>query len=272
MGLGIYNPRVSQWLSVDKPLINGKYLNFEHHGGVLNSFNLGSYTYCRQSPIVLIDPDGNQYNNSIILKPMGYKPYTIRGRTYQAQVGYYQYTKPAAHLLGLVSGVREENILNAKVKFSRLGDAGASLATGSSTNDATITHYYSKYEYDSHTDGSSFRDFFKRNAHEVGHIPQLKDGNANHIAGSLYEYAQNVLSGQHWHGGSYSTKEPEADWGEKIFNDFIDFTDKSYGPDSLKNLFRSNSDEKVIETIDLWWQNFNDSNLKKDEKESNNQG
>ncbi len=59
-GARYYDSRISIWASVDKPLIDGKYLNFEHNGGVKNSFNLASYSYCRQNPVYYLDPDGNQ--------------------------------------------------------------------------------------------------------------------------------------------------------------------------------------------------------------------
>jgi len=59
-GARYFDPKISLWLSVDAPLINGKYMNGKHNGGVYNSFNLNGYAYCYQSPAVLIDPDGNQ--------------------------------------------------------------------------------------------------------------------------------------------------------------------------------------------------------------------
>jgi len=62
LGSRYYNPRESVWLSVDPPLINGKYMNGEHNGGVYNSFNLNGYIYCYQNPVKLLDPDGNQTN------------------------------------------------------------------------------------------------------------------------------------------------------------------------------------------------------------------
>jgi RHS repeat-associated protein len=65
-GARYYDPRISIWASVDKPLIDGEYMNFEHDGGVLNSFNLAPYAYCRLSPVILIDPDGNQVYPKIL--------------------------------------------------------------------------------------------------------------------------------------------------------------------------------------------------------------
>jgi hypothetical protein len=54
------------WLSVD-PLANFNpfmddehYIDGDHNGGVLNSFNHNSYGYCYQNPVRLIDPNGKQ--------------------------------------------------------------------------------------------------------------------------------------------------------------------------------------------------------------------
>ena len=52
------------WLSVDAPLINGYYLDGNHDGGVYNSFNLAAYSFCRQNPVIYIDPDGNQFKRT----------------------------------------------------------------------------------------------------------------------------------------------------------------------------------------------------------------
>ncbi|MDR1876288.1 MAG: N-acetylmuramoyl-L-alanine amidase [Flavobacteriaceae bacterium] len=59
-GARYYDSKVSVWLSVDKPLIDGTYLSGKHNGGVYNSSNLNGYAYCYQNPVRLIDPDGNQ--------------------------------------------------------------------------------------------------------------------------------------------------------------------------------------------------------------------
>ncbi len=65
-GARYYDPRISIWLSVD-PLANVDYLmndeayiNGEHNGGVVNSFNHNSYAYTYQNPIRYIDPNGKQ--------------------------------------------------------------------------------------------------------------------------------------------------------------------------------------------------------------------
>jgi hypothetical protein len=53
---------------VDKPLIDGTYLNGKHNGGVYNFFNLNGYIYCYQNPVRLIDPDGNQTISPFIIE------------------------------------------------------------------------------------------------------------------------------------------------------------------------------------------------------------
>ena len=65
-GARYYDPRLSIWTSVD-PLANFNpfmddehYILGQHNGGVFNSFNQASYSYCYQNPIVLIDPNGKQ--------------------------------------------------------------------------------------------------------------------------------------------------------------------------------------------------------------------
>lgn len=64
-GARYYNPRVSQWLSVDPPIFD-VYLDGLHNRGVYNSRNLGVYMYTYNNPVTLIDPNGLQtrYSNT----------------------------------------------------------------------------------------------------------------------------------------------------------------------------------------------------------------
>ena len=54
------------WLSTD-PLSGYNpnnetehYIDGQHNGGVYNSFNLNTYGYCYQNPVLLVDPNGKQ--------------------------------------------------------------------------------------------------------------------------------------------------------------------------------------------------------------------
>jgi RHS repeat-associated protein len=55
-GARYYDPQVSIWVSVD-PILK-KYLSGKVNGGVLNSKNLGLYSYTYNNPVILIDPNG----------------------------------------------------------------------------------------------------------------------------------------------------------------------------------------------------------------------
>ena len=237
-GARYMNPVASIWYGVD-PLAE-KYPN------------VNGYCYTMDNPIKYLDPNGKQSENSIILarNPLG---------------GYY-FTPAAAHLLHLVSGVNEQQILYANVIFEEtgilngsIGTAGSSLTAGKDPDHAIITHYYYNFKNNMtyrETNGAFFYEFTERNAHEVGHIPQLKG--TRHLVGSVYQYLRNILSGQNWHDGSYSTKEKEADKGAITFRKFSAFIDKNYKKKGLEKLFKNknNFQDQIIERLDQWWKAF----------------
>ena len=237
-GARYMNPMASIWYGVD-PLAE-KYPN------------VNGYCYTMDNPIKYLDPNGKQSENSIILarNPLG---------------GYY-FTPAAAHLLHLVSGVNEQQILYANVIFEEtgilngsIGTAGSSLTAGKDPDHAIITHYYYNFKNNMtyrETNGAFFYEFTERNAHEVGHIPQLKG--TRHLVGSVYQYLRNILSGQNWHDGSYSTKEKEADKGAITFRKFSAFIDKNYKKKGLEKLFKNknNFQDQIIERLDQGWKAF----------------
>ena len=65
-GARYYDPRFSLWTSTDplsgyNPIFEVEhYIDGQHNGGVLNSFNHNTYSYCYLNPIALIDPNGKQ--------------------------------------------------------------------------------------------------------------------------------------------------------------------------------------------------------------------
>lgn len=58
--------RYSMWISTDplsgyNPIFEKEhYIDGQHNGGVLNSFNHNTYGYCYQNPVKLVDPNGKQ--------------------------------------------------------------------------------------------------------------------------------------------------------------------------------------------------------------------
>ncbi|WP_221405059.1 RHS repeat-associated core domain-containing protein [Apibacter adventoris] len=65
-GARYYNPWESVWLSTDplsgyNPIMETEYyIDGQHNKGVFNSFNLNTYGYCYQNPVLLVDPNGKQ--------------------------------------------------------------------------------------------------------------------------------------------------------------------------------------------------------------------
>ena len=65
-GARYYNPRVSNWLSVDpialwQPVQETEhYILGQHNGGYFNPQNMSVYGYTYQNPIVYVDPNGKQ--------------------------------------------------------------------------------------------------------------------------------------------------------------------------------------------------------------------
>lgn len=64
-GARYYDPKTSLWVSTD-PIL-GRYLDVSEkdmssgggYAGILDSKNMGLYTYCHQNPMIMVDPDGN---------------------------------------------------------------------------------------------------------------------------------------------------------------------------------------------------------------------
>ena len=65
-GARYYNPRISNWLSVDpialwQPIQEIEhYIEGQHNGGYFNPQNMSVYGYTYQSPVNYIDPNGKQ--------------------------------------------------------------------------------------------------------------------------------------------------------------------------------------------------------------------
>ncbi|KAA5535580.1 RHS repeat-associated core domain-containing protein [Paenimyroides baculatum] len=254
-GARYYDPRISIFVSVDP----------------LAEQTMTPYQYVNNNPIMFTDPTGMSAEGAgppvrpgFLLMPV-YKTrtYSYMGTTHKSKdiVGY-KFRPSAVHLLSLVSGVKAEYIKNAKVEFSRFGSGGSSLTTGSGVNNSTITHYPEKG--DIWTDPIYTIAFFTRNAHEVGHIPHLKDGNEAHMDQSILEYTLNLLYTGEWHDGPFSFKEKEADVGENTFEDFNEFVNEYYGENNLKKLFENtkNTEEDKIKRIDTWWKKYREERPK----------
>ncbi|MDY3529820.1 hypothetical protein PG593_08535 [Riemerella anatipestifer] len=247
-GARYYDPRVSIFLNVD-PLAEK---TFE------------PYSYVGNNPIMFTDPTGMSKEQSgnpkgdpgYLLTPV-YRSVTVGGLTFKA-VTHYKFKAATAHLLRLVSGLHINAINNTKVILVPTG-TGGSITLGKSPSEAYIAHFSGE----SATDPQKTITFLKRNAHEVGHIEQLKNGNTKHMLSSFSEYVDNIMSGQDWHDGSFATKEKQADIVEQKFENFYNFVNKNYGKNEMKKLFESKKSEgEKIEIIDKWYKSFKEQDDK----------
>ena len=255
--------KTSLWLNTDplsgyNPIQETEhYIDGQHNGGIYNPMNIATYSYTYNNPVKWIDPNGKQVNHSVLLESnyVSLKLRTGDTRTYQ---NGYKFTNATIHLINLVTSVNKDYISNAIIKFSKIGDAGASITLGPSPSQAEITHYYSDKVTYKETNGGYFNEFLQRNVHEVGHIPQLKNGTIAHIASSLLEYGLNILDGQDWHDGSNSKKEQQANVGENRFTTFNKWIDDTYGKDKLKKLFenKKNTQDDIIGRVNQWWKAY----------------
>lgn len=71
-GARYYDPRLSLWTATDplsgfNPIFEvDHYFDGDHNGGIYNSFNHATYSYCYQNPIKLIDPNGKQVKSEYL--------------------------------------------------------------------------------------------------------------------------------------------------------------------------------------------------------------
>jgi hypothetical protein len=216
---------------------------------------LSPYAYVANNPLKYIDPDG-LYPRSVL--------------TYDSKIGLYggyKYTKSAVHLLSLVSGVNKSYIENTVVQerspgqyrpfYSNNNGGGAiTLGTNSYSSNITFTENWFADDpnaYEGHGYGQDVIGWLSLSSHEVGHIPQInqKGGFLGYISSFIAEYAK--------YGHDAAPSEIEADKGYNSFNSFNSFVNKTFGKDSIKNLFESdNSESQKIKTIDRWWGAYKD--------------
>jgi len=240
-----YDPALGRWMNID-PLAN-KTIDYSPYNFVLNN------------PVSFIDPDG-LYPKSVLI--------------YNQATNSYRFTNAASHLLSLVSGVDKRQIQNTVINergfrqyvpFYFANEGGGAITLGSPSY-YTITYTQNFFEddsskYNGNGFGQDIYTWLSHSSHEVGHIPQIKK------AGSSLSYlgkfiSQYSKSGNH-DGADY---EKEADKGSDLFGQFNNFVDKTYGRNSLVNLFENHTDPVIVKSLDKWWGAFEKDREKKEER------
>ena len=216
---------------------------------------LSPYAYCNANPINFIDQYG-LYPKSIL--------YYRQTKLFEAD--YYVLSKPTSYLLSLVSSVPELFISQTKIMERGVGhflplynmkdNGGGAITIGDDPLSATITltpNYFEddKNKYNGHGYGDDIHQWLSILSHEVVHLKHVEE------KGNLFFYMFSFLIDYAKYGHDNTPREIEADKGSTQYLDFIKYTNSNYGGNSLINLLKSdNDDNKKIEIITLWWNNF----------------
>lgn len=234
--------------------------------------NYGTYVYCLNNPIILLDPDGKYPNPILIFHPN------------KGLHGTYNFRQATSYLLSLVSGVSEGIISNVTIQKRAAGQfrpfyssygGGGGITLGSSSANANITYtenffddnpesYKNKYIGDGqgHGYGQDIKTWLGISAHQVGHLPQIDK--AGGLLSYLGEFVNQYSSSGNHNGAPY---EVDADKGTGVFRDFNKFVDKKYGKDKLINIMkateeidgRKGSEGYKIKQIDKFWKEYEKS-------------
>lgn len=196
------------------------------------------------------------------------------------------FTKPAAHLLSLVSGVKEESIQNMYVYeremshpypwYSNDSYGGITLPHGN-----TYETIYTNNLFDDDDHGKNIYDWLAIASHEVGHINHINASNKTADA----SYQNQIKASKLAHGrfspqpkaqlrlqtyistfiGSYiksgghddSPLECQAEQGAVTFKNFYKFMNLKYGKNALEKLFNSKAtDKEKVAKIDSYWKEY----------------
>ena len=220
-------------------------------------YSVSPYAYCHNNPIKNIDIDG--------LYPREILKYH---ETDFHRANYYTFSKPAAYLLSLVSGVDMKAIENVNVLERGIGrlypwyssdKGGGAVTLGSDKYNATITitnNYFEddKKAYNNNGYGQNLNEWFDLMSHEVVHLNHI--GQKGNIGAYLFSFGIDYL--ENGHDGS--KREQEADKGRETYRGFRKYVSDNYGKNALIDIFKSNkNDNEQIRTIFRWWQEFQES-------------
>ena len=248
-GARYYDPRLGLWMSTDPK--------------ELDLIWISSYNYAMNNPIIFIDIYGLYPKDIVTLH-----------KSNDIHPNYYKLTKPAAHLLSLVSSIPESYISGVKILERGLGcyvpwydsnKGGGAITLGSDPRASLIIMTQNYFEddpakYNKNGDGQNFFSWMSLLSHEVGHLKHIEEsGNPIKYIGSfILDYISNF-------GHDDVPREKEAEKGRMVFNAFYKFINRTYeSKTAMEDLFKSNkSDKAKIDTIDKWWKEFVSSQRKK---------
>ena len=202
------------------------YIDGQHNGGVFNSFNLNTYGYCYQNPVLYVDPNGKQayfqgmFNQSAI----------------QAAAWNQQHPQKP-----ITSDVLKDAARGVQKDISNIA---SKLPTAALRIGAKIAQDVG--------DGASFVGYgltMTGVGAEVG-IPLSNTGNTISSVGSYMEMGADLLEGKFNDAGTIAIKTVAIEVGQGIINKQID---KIPGAGKLtKEILRQNVDVKIKGTEQLY--------------------
>lgn len=219
-------------------------------------YSWSPYAYCMGNPVNSIDNIG-LYPEMIMKK---YSGGLLRA-------DYYKLSNPAAHFLSLISSVDEQYIRNINIMSIGIGrlyplydpnKGGGAVTLGDDPRHATITLTKNYFEddaskYDNNGYGQNIYVWFDILGHEVKHLYHIAESGNKLLY--VFDFAAQYMKMGH----DNVPKEKEADTCRNLFEDFYNHVSNIYGVDSFENLFSEKADKEIIQTIDLWWNDFKNS-------------
>lgn len=150
-----------------------------------------------------------------------------------------------------------------RVVASTTGEAeqvkgGGAVSLGDDPRHATITLTKNYFEddaskYDNNGYGQNIYAWFDILGHEVKHLDHIAESGNKLLY--VFDFAAQYMKMGH----DNVPKEKEADTCRNLFEDFYNHVSNIYGVDSFENLFSEKADKEIIQTIDLWWNDFKNS-------------
>jgi len=237
-----YNPITARWDRVD-PLCEDYYPHSQ-------------YAYCLGNPMRYMDIDGLFPTGIITIhyetSHMAASP-SVTGAimTTENRMAYYNFTKSAAHLLSLVSGVSEEYIRNVRLEEFGGQPKNNCITLGSSPEKTRMLVSPAYFDESNMSSGQYYDWWFREFSHEVGHIKQIeRDQNlGKYLLKTIYGYAKTMSHNE-------APREEEAEKGYYKYEAFKEYVKNEFETD-LTTLFLSKKSEKYkITQLDKWWNSY----------------
>ncbi len=227
------------------------------------------YQFAGNMPVWAIDLDGLEPTSVVTVKSSSYYYKSEGGsrfvppKTTKITVTTYRFTKPAAHLLSLVSGtgmadILETNIVNAMGSglpaYNSSDGRGGGMTLPVDDGTATLAEIrLTNNFFVGKIDSKSTMRSLDINSHEVGHIKHIRQipRRLKYAATFLGRYIKSL-------GHDGVPQEKEAEVGRTTFREFRDFN-RNFMPKSpsLDEILESNkSDNGKIKEIDYLWKHY----------------